>query len=55
MAMNGLANRRLQPLGHSSIEADMPVAGASGSGSVKRIQGHPALDVDARSNAKRPA
>jgi hypothetical protein len=25
------------------------------SGSVKRIQGHPALDVDARSNAKRPA
>ncbi len=26
---NGLANRRLQPLGHSSIEADMPDAGAS--------------------------
>jgi hypothetical protein len=26
---NGLANRRLQPLGHSSIRADMPDAGAS--------------------------
>ena len=26
---NGLANRRLQPLGHSSITADMPDAGAS--------------------------
>ena len=26
---NGLANRRLQPLGHSSIEADMPDAGAT--------------------------
>src|SRR5882762_1148364 len=26
---NGLANRRLQPLGHSSISADMPDAGAS--------------------------
>ena len=26
---NGLANRRLQPLGHSSVEADMPDAGAS--------------------------
>ena len=25
---NGLANRRLQPLGHSSIKADMPDAGA---------------------------
>jgi hypothetical protein len=24
-------------------------------GSVKQIQGHPADDVDARSNAKRPA
>ena len=26
---NGLANRRLQPLGHSSGKADMPDAGAS--------------------------
>src|SRR4051794_7559124 len=26
---NGLANRRLQPLGHSSLEADMPDAGAT--------------------------
>ena len=26
---NGLANRRLQPLGHSSIKADMPDASAS--------------------------
>jgi hypothetical protein len=26
---NGLANRRLQPLGHSSVEADMPDTGAS--------------------------
>ena len=26
---NGLANRRLQPLGHSSMSADMPDAGAS--------------------------
>jgi hypothetical protein len=26
---NGLANRRLQPLGHSSMEADMPDAGSS--------------------------
>jgi hypothetical protein len=26
---NGLANRRLQPLGHSSVKADMPDAGAS--------------------------
>jgi hypothetical protein len=28
-AYNGLANRRLQPLGHSSIEADMPDTGLS--------------------------
>ena len=28
-AYNGLANRRLQPLGHSSIEADMPDTGPS--------------------------
>jgi hypothetical protein len=26
---NGLANRRLQPLGHSSVRADMPDTGAS--------------------------
>src|ERR1700694_3066702 len=26
---NGLANRRLQPLGHSSVEPDMPDAGMS--------------------------
>src|SRR3981189_3279014 len=25
---NGLANRRLQPLGHSSVKADMPDTGA---------------------------
>ena len=29
MATLGLANRRLQPLGHSSMSADMPDAGAS--------------------------
>jgi hypothetical protein len=28
-AYNGLANRRLQPLGHSSVSADMPDARAS--------------------------
>ena len=28
-AYNGLANRRLQPLGHVSNEADMPDAAAS--------------------------
>jgi hypothetical protein len=28
-AYNGLANRRLQPLGHSSMEADMPDTGLS--------------------------
>ena len=28
-AYNGLANRRLQPLGHSSVSADMPDAAAS--------------------------
>jgi hypothetical protein len=28
-AYNGLANRRLQPLGHSSIKADMPDTGLS--------------------------
>ena len=26
---NGLANRRLQPLGHSSVKADMPDVGVS--------------------------
>jgi len=29
MATLGLANRRLQPLGHSSMSADMPDTGAS--------------------------
>jgi hypothetical protein len=29
MSQRGLANRRLQPLGHSSGKADMPDAGAS--------------------------
>src|ERR1700753_1915498 len=28
-AYNGLANRRLQPLGHSSVRADMPDSGLS--------------------------
>src|SRR6266404_4662216 len=34
---NGLANRRLQPLGHSSIEADMPDAGASRKRQISRL------------------
>jgi len=33
---NGLANRRLQPLGHSSVRADMPDAGA---GRKRQIRG----------------
>jgi hypothetical protein len=32
---NGLANRRLQPLGHSSVRADMPDTGA---GRKRQIQ-----------------
>src|ERR1700674_3463270 len=35
---NGLANRRLQPLGHSSVVADMPDAGA---GRKQQIQDGP--------------
>jgi hypothetical protein len=38
---NGLANRRLQPLGHSSITADMPDAGAS---RKRQISGWPISD-----------
>ncbi len=34
---NGLANRRLQPLGHSSVEADMPDAGASRKRQISRL------------------
>jgi hypothetical protein len=39
---NGLANRRLQPLGHSSVTADMPEAEASRkrADSGRRIPGH---------------
>jgi hypothetical protein len=33
---NGLANRRLQPLGHSSVEPDMPDAGV---GRKRQISG----------------
>ena len=33
---NGLANRRLQPLGHSSVKADMPDAGASRKRQIRR-------------------
>jgi hypothetical protein len=33
---NGLANRRLQPLGHSSVRADMPDAGASRKRQIRR-------------------
>jgi hypothetical protein len=33
---NGLANRRLQPLGHSSVGADMPHAGASRKQQIER-------------------
>jgi hypothetical protein len=35
---NGLANRRLQPLGHSSVKADMPDVGAS---RKRQIPGRP--------------
>jgi hypothetical protein len=41
---NGLANRRLQPLGHSSISADMPDTGAS---RKRQIQITPRLFRDA--------
>ena len=39
---NGLANRRLQPLGHSSVKADMPDAGPSRkrADSGRRIPAH---------------
>jgi hypothetical protein len=37
---NGLANRRLQPLGHSSIRADMPDAGARRKRQIRIAQGH---------------
>jgi hypothetical protein len=39
---NGLANRRLQPLGHSSVTADMPEAEASRkrADAGRRIPGH---------------
>ena len=37
---NGLANRRLQPLGHSSIRADMPDAGARRKHQMWIAQGH---------------
>jgi hypothetical protein len=37
---NGLANRRLQPLGHSSICADMPDARASRKRQIQLSQGH---------------
>ena len=33
---NGLANRRLQPLGHSSVKADMPDTGASRKRQIRR-------------------
>ena len=36
---NGLANRRLQPLGHSSIRADMPDAGARRKRQIRIAQG----------------
>jgi hypothetical protein len=35
---NGLANRRLQPLGHSSVGADMPDTGASRKRQIARRQ-----------------
>ena len=49
---NGLANRRLQPLGHSSIRADMPDAEASRKRQIpgRRIPGHfttPGLLIEA--------
>jgi hypothetical protein len=40
MAPLGLANRRLQPLGHSSIRADMPEAGARRKRQIRIAQGH---------------
>jgi hypothetical protein len=36
-AYNGLANRRLQPLGHSSMSADMPDAGPSRKRQIQRL------------------
>jgi hypothetical protein len=42
---NGLANRRLQPLGHSSVGADMPDTGASRKRQIarRRIRGDLAI------------
>ena len=37
---NGLANRRLQPLGHSSVSADMPDARASRKRQIELSRGH---------------
>ena len=36
---NGLANRRLQPLGHVSVQADMPDAALSRKRQIKRRTG----------------
>src|SRR6201992_2322164 len=35
---NGLANRRLQPLGHSSVMADMPDAAARRKRQIRRVR-----------------
>ena len=43
---NGLANRRLQPLGHSSMRADMPDAGARRKRQIRIAQGHLVAPTD---------
>ena len=50
---NGLANRRLQPLGHSSVGADMPDAGASRKRQI-RVTAGPFSDAAASDPARAP-
>jgi hypothetical protein len=50
---NGLANRRLQPLGHSSVGADMPDAGASRKRQIQVTPG-PFSDAIASGAARAP-
>src|SRR5258708_29869409 len=50
---NGLANRRLQPLGHSSVRADMPDAGASRKRQI-RVALRSFGDIDASGAVRKP-
>src|ERR1700694_1264113 len=52
---NGLANRRLQPLGHSSVEADMPEAGASRKRQIPRCRNPSHLMTPASIEALEPS